>query len=66
MFMWIAEAPLIAAPDSATACIMIAASVIPSPAPPNASGMAMPSHLPFAIAAWNSCGKAPSRSCSSQ
>ena len=34
MFMWIEEAPVIAAPDSATACIMIAASVMPSPLPP--------------------------------
>ena len=31
MLMWIAEAPDIAAPDSATACIMIAASVMPRP-----------------------------------
>ena len=34
MLMWIAEAPDMQAPDSATACIMIAASVMPSPAPP--------------------------------
>ena len=34
MFMWIAEAPLNPAPDSATACIRIAASVMPSPLPP--------------------------------
>ena len=32
-----------AAPDSAIACIMIAASVMPRPAPPYSSGMAMPS-----------------------
>ena len=34
MLIWIAEAPDIAAPDSATACIISAASVMPSPAPP--------------------------------
>ena len=34
MFMWIAEAPLKPAPDWATACIITAASVMPSPAPP--------------------------------
>ena len=33
MFMWIADAPLIAAPDSATACIITAAAVMPRPAP---------------------------------
>ena len=34
MFMCTAEAPENAAPDSAIACIMMAASVMPSPAPP--------------------------------
>ena len=34
MFMCNAEAPEKPAPDSATACIMMAASVMPSPAPP--------------------------------
>ncbi len=34
MFMCTAEAPEKAAPDSAMVCIMMAASVMPSPAPP--------------------------------
>jgi hypothetical protein len=34
MFMCTAEAPEKAAPDSAIACIITAASVIPRPAPP--------------------------------
>ena len=34
MFMCTAEAPDIPAPDSAMACIMTAASVMPSPEPP--------------------------------
>ena len=34
MFMCTADAPEKAAPDSAIACIMMAASVMPSPAPP--------------------------------
>ena len=34
MFMCTAEAPDMPAPDSAMACIMTAASVMPSPAPP--------------------------------
>jgi hypothetical protein len=41
--MCTAEAPLIPAPDSAMACIMIAASVMPKPEPPNSVGVAMPS-----------------------
>ncbi len=61
-----AEAPDIAAPDSATACIISAASVMPSPAPPYCAGMAMPSHPASAMAAWNSCGKVAVRSRSSQ
>ena len=66
MFMWIAEAPDIAAPDCATACIMIAASVMPRPEPPYSSGMQMPSQPSAASACSNSCGKMPSRSCASQ
>jgi hypothetical protein len=66
MFMCTADAPVMAAPDSAIPCIMSAASVIPSPAPPYASGMAMPSHPAAARAACNSCGKTPLRSFSSQ
>ena len=34
MFMWMAEAPLMPAPDSLMTCIISAASVTPSPAPP--------------------------------
>jgi len=34
MFMWIADAPDMQAPDWATACIITAASAVPSPAPP--------------------------------
>ena len=34
MFMWMADAPLKPAPDSAMVRIMIAASVIPRPDPP--------------------------------
>src|SRR5262245_37047451 len=55
-----------AAPDSAMACIMIAASVIPRPAPPYSSGMAMPSQPAAASAPCSSCGKSPLRSLSSQ
>jgi len=51
MFMCTAEQPVMAAPEAATVCIIIVASVIPSPAPPYASGMAMPSQPPSAIAA---------------
>ena len=62
MFMWIAEQPLIAAPDAATVRIASAASVTPRPAPPTSSGMAIPSQPASAIAAWNSCGKVAVRS----
>lgn len=41
--MWMLDAPLMQAPDSATACIMMAASCTPRPAPPYACGMASPS-----------------------
>ena len=63
---WMLEAAAMPPPDSATACIMIAASVMPSPAPPTSSGMAMPSQPASAIDMWKSCGKTPSRSRSSQ
>ena len=46
---WMLEAAVIPPPDSATACIMIAASVMPRPAPPTASGMATPSQPESAI-----------------
>ena len=66
MFICSAEAPENAAPDSAMACIITAASAMPSPLPPYASGMAMPSQPPSAMARWKACGNAPSRSRSSQ
>jgi hypothetical protein len=50
MFMCSAEAPESPAPDAATACIMIAASVTPSPLPPYSSGMQMPSQPALAKA----------------
>ena len=50
MFMWMAEAPPIPAPDAAIVRIMIAASVMPNPEPPYFSGVAMPSQPPSAIA----------------
>ena len=58
MFMCTAEAPEKPAPDSATACIISAASVMPSPAPPCSGGIAMPSQPASASARWKSCGKA--------
>ena len=66
MLRWMADAPDMQAPDSATACIRIAASVMPRPAPPYASGMAMPSQLPSAMAAKKASGKVAVRSRSSQ
>ena len=63
---WMLDAAVIPPPDSATACIMIAASVMPRPAPPTASGMATPSQPASAIDLWKSCGNTPSRSRSSQ
>ena len=66
MLRWIAEQPLMPAPDWATACIRIVASTMPSPEPPNSSGMAMPSHPPSATARWKSCGNSPSPSRSRQ
>ena len=50
MFMCTADAPEKPAPDSAIACIISAASVMPSPAPPYACGMAMPSQPSAAMA----------------
>ncbi len=62
IFMCTADAPEKPAPDSAIVCIMIAASVIPSPAPPCDSGIAMPSHPSRASAWWSSDGNPPSLS----
>ena len=53
-------------PWLATSCIITAASVTPRPAPPNSSGMVMPSHPASAIARWNANGKTPSSSRASQ
>src|SRR5262245_11896352 len=66
MFMCTAEAPEKPAPDSAIVCIITAASAIPRPAPPNSSGIAMPSQPSRAIAWWKSAGNPPSRSRRSQ
>ena len=66
MFMCTAEAPLNPAPDCATACMTMAASVMPRPLPPYSSGIATPSQPASAIARWNSCGNAPSVSFCSQ
>ena len=66
MLRWMADAPDMQAPDSATACIRIAASVMPSPAPPYSSGIAMPSQLPAAMAAKKVSGKVAVWSRSSQ
>ena len=63
---WMLDAAAIPPPDSATAVIMIAASVMPRPAPPTASGMARPSQPAAAIDWWKSRGKTPSWSRSSQ
>src|SRR5262249_51763394 len=66
IFMGTPSAPLMAAPDSGTAAIMITAWVMPSPAPPYSSGIAMPSQPAAASAACSSCGNSPLRSFSSQ
>jgi hypothetical protein len=66
MFICTADAPVMPAPDCAMACIITAASATPSPAPPTASGMQMPSQPSSAIARWKSCGKRALRSASSQ
>ena len=57
MFMCTAEAPEKPAPDSLIVCIISAASVMPSPAPPYSCGIAMPSQPASAIARWKSSGK---------
>jgi len=66
MFMCTADAPDRPAPVAEMVCIISAASLIPRPAPPYSSGMAMPSHPDSASAWWKSCGKPPSRSFFSQ
>ena len=62
MLMCIDDAAAIAPDEFATVCISTAASLTPSPAPPYASGIAIPSQPPSAIAEANSTGNAPSRS----
>ncbi|NJM57707.1 MAG: type IA DNA topoisomerase [Synechococcales cyanobacterium RU_4_20] len=50
MLRWIDEQPVKPAPERATVCIMMEASIRPRPEPPTSSGMAMPSQPPSAIA----------------
>ena len=64
--MCTAEAPEKPAPDSAIACIITAASVMPRPEPPNSSGIAMPSQPSLASAWCSSAGKPPALSFFSQ
>jgi hypothetical protein len=59
MLRWIEEQPVKPAPERATACIMIEASIRPRPEPPTSSGMAMPSQPPSAMALVNSSGQFP-------
>ena len=66
MKKWTGDAPLVAAPDRQIACRMIAASVMPSPAPPYCSGMIVPSQPRSAKARTKSQGYCSLRSCSSQ
>ena len=66
MLMCSEDAAAMPPPWRATVCIMIAASVTPSPAPPCSAGMVMPSQPPAAIAWWNSRGKRASASQSRQ
>ena len=60
------EAAAMPPPWLATSCIMIAASVTPSPAPPYSTGIVIPSQPASAIAWWNSYGNTPSSSRASQ
>ncbi len=66
MLMCMVEQAANAPPELATVCIMMAASVMPRPAPPNSTGMAMPSQPASAIALWKSNGKVALRSSSAQ
>ena len=66
MFMCTADAPEKPAPDSAMACIITAASVMPRPEPPYSSGIAMPSQPSLASAWCSSDGKPPCLSFLSQ
>ncbi len=66
MLRWIADAPEKPAPDCATVCITMAASVRPRPAPPTLSGMATPSQPPSAMSRTKASGKTPVSSVFSQ
>jgi hypothetical protein len=66
MFMCTADAPDRPAPVAEMVCIIKAASLMPRPAPPYSSGIAMPSQPESASARWKSCGNPPSRSLRSQ
>ncbi len=57
ILMCTVDAALMAPAERAMVCIMMAASVMPSPEPPNASGMAMPSQPPSTSASRNASGK---------
>ena len=60
------DAPEVPAPEAQISCIMIEASVTPSPAPPYASGIMSPSQPASAKALTNSCGYSAFSSFSSQ
>ena len=49
-FMWIAEAPVMPAPEPDTVSSIRHASLMPRPAPPNSCGIAMPSQPALAMA----------------
>ncbi len=66
MLMWIAEQAAKVPAEEPTVCIITEASVTPRPAPPQSSGMAMPSQPPSAMARVNSTGKVWVRSFSDQ
>jgi hypothetical protein len=66
MLRWMALAPEKPAPDCATVCMTMDASVRPRPAPPTLSGMATPSQPPSAMAATKASGKLPVSSVSRQ
>src|SRR3972149_617458 len=66
MFKCAADAPDSPAPEADIVCIMSAASVMPRPAPPCSSGIAIPSQPDSASTRWKSSGNPPSRSLRSQ
>jgi hypothetical protein len=66
ILMWMVEQAANTPAECPTSCIMMAASVTPSPAPPYSSGIAIPSQPPAATASANSWGKLWVRSFSDQ